>query len=206
MDSFCFRFILQILSGDFPSQLLKPYLAVRSDYIFQAISRGNSIDESNITTRTVFDELIRAVKDVSPMCERTYYDQFLHPSYRYMSNRHSIPSACSFMPPVARSCCREFQRSTEQRLGELIIIIIGNEVDLATHSLDASFVAGLLGDSANLVEQDGFGHVSFGQASNCTMHIIWNFSVNGVRLRVTARSATPILMTPLGGKSLGPRL
>ena len=39
------------------------------DYTFQAISCGDSIDESDITTQAVFDELIRVVKDVSPMCE-----------------------------------------------------------------------------------------------------------------------------------------
>jgi len=39
------------------------------DYTFQAISCGDSIDGSDITTQAVFDELIRVVKDVSPMCE-----------------------------------------------------------------------------------------------------------------------------------------
>ena len=43
------------------------------DYTFQAITCGDSIDESNITTRAVFDELIRVVKDVSPMCEWGLY-------------------------------------------------------------------------------------------------------------------------------------
>ena len=42
------------------------------DYTSQAITCGDSIDESNITTRAVFDELIRVVKDVSPMCEWGY--------------------------------------------------------------------------------------------------------------------------------------
>lgn len=39
------------------------------DYTFQAITCGDSIDQSNITTQAVFDELIRVVKDVSPMCK-----------------------------------------------------------------------------------------------------------------------------------------
>jgi hypothetical protein len=44
------------------------------DFTFHAISCGDSIDESNITTQVVFDELIRVVKDVSPMCKSSYFD------------------------------------------------------------------------------------------------------------------------------------
>lgn len=44
------------------------------DYTFHAISCGDSIDESDITTRAVFDEFIRVVKDVSPMCKFPYCD------------------------------------------------------------------------------------------------------------------------------------
>ena len=39
------------------------------DYTFQAITCGDSIDGSNITSQAVFNEFIRVVKDVSPMCE-----------------------------------------------------------------------------------------------------------------------------------------
>ena len=56
------------------------------DYTFQAISCGDSIDESDITTQAVFDELARVVKDVSPMCEWTIFPSF--------------PFA-SFLPPVS---------------------------------------------------------------------------------------------------------
>jgi len=44
------------------------------DYTFHAISCGDSIDENDITTQVVFDELIRVVKDVSPMCKSPYFD------------------------------------------------------------------------------------------------------------------------------------
>ena len=47
------------------------------DYTFQAISCGDSIDESDITSQAVFDELIRVVKDVSPMCEWSIFRCFL---------------------------------------------------------------------------------------------------------------------------------
>ena len=61
------------------------------------------------------------------------------------------------------------------------IIIIGNKADPATPFLDASLVAGWLGDSATLVEQDGYGHLSLAQKSTCTLKIIQNFFINGVR-------------------------
>ena len=61
------------------------------------------------------------------------------------------------------------------------IIIIGNKADPATPFLDASLVAGWLGDSATLVEQDGYGHLSLAQKSTCTQNIISNFFINGVR-------------------------
>lgn len=61
------------------------------------------------------------------------------------------------------------------------IIIIGNKADPATPFLDASFVAGWVGDSATLVEQDGYGHLSIAQKSTCTRNIISKFFINGVR-------------------------
>ena len=51
------------------------------DYTFQAIVCGDSIDENNITTQAVFDELVRVVKDVSPMCKWLRYSPFLQHSY-----------------------------------------------------------------------------------------------------------------------------
>jgi len=86
------------------------------DYTFQAISCGDSIDESDITSRAVFDELIRVVKDVSPMCKSPCFHQ-LHLSH-VMSSRRSIPSAWSLLPPMARSCYRKVHRSMEQHLEE----------------------------------------------------------------------------------------
>ena len=60
------------------------------------------------------------------------------------------------------------------------IIIIGNKADPATPFQDAALVAGWLGKSAVLVEQDGYGHLSLAQKSTCTQTIISNFFINGV--------------------------
>ena len=61
------------------------------------------------------------------------------------------------------------------------IIIIGNKADPITPFVDASLLAGWLGDSATLVEQDGYGHTTIVQKSACTQNIISNFFINGVR-------------------------
>ena len=61
------------------------------------------------------------------------------------------------------------------------IIVIGNKADPATPFLDASRLAGWLGDSAVLVELDGYGHTSFGQISTCIVDIVKNFFVKDVR-------------------------
>jgi hypothetical protein len=97
-----------------------------------------------------------------------------------MSSRHPIPSACHF-------CHRWPARAVERFTGpwnstlKNPIIIIGNKADPITPFLDASIVAGWLGDSATLVEQDGLGHASFAQKSTCTTNIVKNFFVDGVR-------------------------
>ena len=151
------------------------------DFTFQAISCGDSIDESNITTQAVFDELIRVVKDVSPMCEYSYHRRsFQHPSYRL----HPVGGQ---FPQPGHYCHRWPVRAVERFTGpwnhtlKNPIIIIGNKADPATPFLDASLVAGWLGDSATLVEQDGYGHLSLAQKSTCTQNIISNFFINGAR-------------------------
>ncbi|KAF9648255.1 hypothetical protein BDM02DRAFT_3115743 [Thelephora ganbajun] len=131
------------------------------DYTFHAISCGDSIDESNITSQAVFDELIRVVKDVSPV----FGGQFPQPGHYC----HRWPS-------------RAVERFTGPWNSTLKnpIIIIGNKADPATPFLDASLVAGWLGKSATLVEQDGYGHLSLAQKSTCTQNIVSNFFINGV--------------------------
>ena len=61
------------------------------------------------------------------------------------------------------------------------IIVIGNKADPATPFLDASRLDGWLGDSAVLVELDGYGHTSLGQYSTCIGDIVKNFFVKDTR-------------------------
>lgn len=102
-----------------------------------------------------------------------------HPSYRLW------PVGVQF-PQPGHYCHRWPARAIERFTGpwnsvlKNPIIIIGNKADPATPFLDASLVAGWLGDSATLVEQDGYGHLSLAQKSTCTQNIVSNFFINGV--------------------------
>jgi hypothetical protein len=59
------------------------------------------------------------------------------------------------------------------------ILIIGNEDDPVTPFAAAKWVAGNLGSSAVLVEQDDYGHTLFAEHSDCTLAIISAFFTNG---------------------------
>ena len=78
------------------------------------------------------------------------------------------------------------------------IIVIGNKADPATPFLDASRLAGWLGDSAVLVELDGYGHTSFQQFSTCIVDIVKNFFVKDARPtgRYTVCSLNPDAPSP----------
>ena len=52
-----------------PPELKRQSAQDWTSYTFHAISCGDSIDGGDVTTQDVFDELIRVVKDVSPICE-----------------------------------------------------------------------------------------------------------------------------------------
>ena len=60
-----------------PPELKRQSAQDWTSYTFHAISCGDSIDGGDITTQIVFDELIRVVKDVSPICKLSCGDRFL---------------------------------------------------------------------------------------------------------------------------------
>ena len=60
-------------------------------------------------------------------------------------------------------------------------IIIGNKADSATPFVDASRVARRLDNGADVIEQDGFSHISLAQPSNFTANIIKDCSTNNIR-------------------------
>jgi pimeloyl-ACP methyl ester carboxylesterase len=128
------------------------------DYSFQAITCADSIDNNdNVTTKQVFDELVRVTREVS---------QFFGPSWG----------------DAGFYCHRWTSRATERYQGpwkhDLAnnILVIGNEADPITPYASAKWVADTLGDeNAVLVEQDDYGHCSLALHSTCTLDIVKNY-------------------------------
>ncbi|KAG9124180.1 hypothetical protein FRC07_012565 [Ceratobasidium sp. 392] len=57
-------------------------------------------------------------------------------------------------------------------------IFVGNEADPVTPFRSAKAVADALGDSAILVEQDDYGHLSLAMHSECTLNILGDYFLN----------------------------
>jgi hypothetical protein len=87
-----------------------------------------------------------------------------------------VPYACHKWP--ARSVER-YQGPWNHTLKNPILVI-GNKADPITPFAGAKAVAEMLGLSAILVEQDGFGHTSTAEHSDCTTSIIQKFFTEGV--------------------------
>lgn len=131
-----------------------------SDDTFVSISCGDSIDQESVTSQEVFDELLRVVREVSPM----FGSQFPQPAH--FCHRWPVRAVERYAGPWNSKLANP-------------ILIIGNKADPATPFKDALAVADLLGDNAILIEQDGFGHLSLAQKSACTSTIAQNFFIDG---------------------------
>ncbi|KAG9107874.1 hypothetical protein FRC07_008567 [Ceratobasidium sp. 392] len=69
-------------------------------------------------------------------------------------------------------------RTTSQMCWNLLPSLAGNEADPATPFISAKRVADALGDSATLIEQDDFGHLSLAMHSDCTMGAVKDYFLN----------------------------
>ncbi|KAG8698244.1 hypothetical protein FRC09_007334 [Ceratobasidium sp. 395] len=118
------------------------------DYAFQAITCADAVDPGDVTTKMVFDELVRVAREVSPM----------------FGPRGGIAGFYCHHWPV-----RAVERYTGPWNSKLSnpVLVIGNEADPITPFRSAKSVADALGDSAVLVEQDDYGHSSLAMHSDC---------------------------------------
>ena len=57
--------------------------------------------------------------------------------------------------------------------------MIGNRADPTTPYVNAHHVREYLGDNAILIEQNGLGHTSLAQTSDCTQSAVLDYFVNG---------------------------
>ncbi|KAI0807372.1 TAP-like protein-domain-containing protein [Fomes fomentarius] len=130
-------------------------------YTTPAIYCGDSVDLNPHTNMTdVFNAVITGAQNVSHLFSALWPD---------LSNQ------CSFWP--VRSVER-YQGPFNKKLANKILVA-SNIYDPITTLAGAQVVAGLLGDSAVLVQLNGFGHTTVAETSNCMNAIIFGYMVNG---------------------------
>ncbi|KAG8701909.1 hypothetical protein FRC09_005064, partial [Ceratobasidium sp. 395] len=128
-------------------------------YSIQAITCADAVDAGNVTTQMVFDEMVRVTREASQM----------------FGPRWGIAGFYCHHWPV-----RAVERFTGPWNSKLSnpILVIGNEADPVTPFRSAKAVADALGDSAILIEQDDYGHLSLAMHSDCTFTIVENYFLN----------------------------
>ncbi|CAE6500443.1 unnamed protein product [Rhizoctonia solani] len=119
------------------------------DYAFQGVTCADAIDAGNITTKNVFDFLVKVTREVSPMFGPLFNDGGLY------CHRWPVRAVERYTGPWNKKLANP-------------ILVIGNEADPVTPYKSAKKVADALGESAILIEQDDYGHLSLAMHSTCT--------------------------------------
>ncbi|KAF8604272.1 alpha/beta-hydrolase [Ceratobasidium sp. AG-I] len=129
------------------------------DYSFQGVTCGDAVDAGNVTTKDVFDFLVQVTRTVSPMFGPAWGEAGLY---------------CHRWPVRA---VERYAGPWDKKLSNTILVI-GNEADPVTPYVSAKRVADALGDSAILIEQDDYGHLSLAMHSTCTVSALQNYFLN----------------------------
>ncbi|KAL1757025.1 Alpha/Beta hydrolase protein [Schizophyllum commune] len=152
----------QSVPADIAAELssFKTNFSAVPSYAEQAIYCSDVVDAGNMTMRDGFDTIVSASANVSPL----------------FGPRWGDPGNACFAWPA-----RAVERYTGPWDNKLKnkILIIGNTADPITPFENAQLMTQLLGDSAVLVKQDGFGHTSLGEMSSCTYGLINTYLTNG---------------------------
>ncbi|KAL5634901.1 hypothetical protein ACGC1H_002804 [Rhizoctonia solani] len=119
------------------------------DYAFQGVTCADAIDAGNVTTKNVFDFLVKVTREVSPMFGPLFNDGGLY------CHRWPVRAVERYTGPWNKKLANP-------------ILVIGNEADPVTPYKSAKKVADALGESAILIEQDDYGHLSLAMHSTCT--------------------------------------
>ncbi|CAE7233901.1 unnamed protein product [Rhizoctonia solani] len=125
-------------------------------YALQGITCADTVDAGNTTTKDVFDFLVEVTRTVSPM----FGPQWGDPGF--FCHRWPVRAVERYTGPWNKKLANP-------------ILVIGNEADPVTPYIMAKKVADALGDSAVLIEQDDYGHVSFAMKSNCTTSALQDY-------------------------------
>ncbi|KAG8730885.1 hypothetical protein FRC12_020025 [Ceratobasidium sp. 428] len=126
------------------------------DYAFQAVTCGDAMDAGNTTTKDVFDSLVYVTQTVSQMFGPYWGDA------GFYCHQWPVRAVERYIGPWNKKLSNP-------------ILVIGNEADPVTPYISAKRVADALGDSAILVEQDDYGHLSLAMHSSCTTAILQNY-------------------------------
>ncbi|KAF8529753.1 TAP-like protein-domain-containing protein [Hysterangium stoloniferum] len=121
----------------------------------------DSIDQGDVTTKRVFDAVVQITQEETPLFGEV--------------STQSPPGLCHRFPIRA---VERFTGPFNKKLANTILVI-GNRADPITPIFNARKIATTLGESARLLEQDGFGHTSMAQNSNCTEAVVRAYLVNG---------------------------
>ncbi|CAE6509951.1 unnamed protein product [Rhizoctonia solani] len=129
------------------------------DYSFQGVTCGDAVDAGNVTTKDVFDFLIKVTREVSQMFGPVWADAGLY------CHRWPVRAVERYAGPWNKKLANP-------------ILVIGNEADPVTPYKSAKKVADALGDSAILIEQDDYGHLSLAMHSTCTISALQDYFLN----------------------------
>ncbi|CAE7050036.1 unnamed protein product [Rhizoctonia solani] len=129
------------------------------DYAFQGVTCADAIDAGNVTTKDVFDFLVKVTREVSQMFGPLFNDGGLY------CHRWPVRAVERYTGPWNKKLANP-------------ILVIGNEADPVTPYKSAKKVADALGDSAILIEQDDYGHLSLAMHSDCTISALTDYFLN----------------------------
>ncbi|KAL1747547.1 TAP-like protein-domain-containing protein [Schizophyllum fasciatum] len=147
--------------GPISQQLTPLKYNVSATYEAAAIWCSDTVDAGNMTMRDGFDAIVDTSANVSAM---------LGPKWWF------TPTLLCFAWPA-----RAVERYTGPWNNKLKnrILVIGNTADPGTALKNAERMAELIGESAVLVKQNGYGHSSMAEKSTCIVNVIKQYFENG---------------------------
>ncbi|KAI0820123.1 TAP-like protein-domain-containing protein [Trametes gibbosa] len=128
-------------------------------YTSVAILCGDSVDPRGTHMSEVFEEIVAASHNVSKMFSSAWPASFY---------------SCPFWPVRA---VERYQGPFNKTLANKIMVV-SNTLDPVTPLAGAKAVVALLGDSARLVQQHGFGHTSNAEPSQCLNEVMFAYMTN----------------------------
>ncbi|KAG8731172.1 hypothetical protein FRC11_004815, partial [Ceratobasidium sp. 423] len=129
------------------------------NYAFQGVTCGDAVDPGNVTTKDTFDFLVKVTREVSQMFGPIWNDA------GFYCHRWPVRAVERYTGPWNKKLANP-------------ILVIGNEADPVTPYISAKKVADALGDSAILIEQDDYGHLSINMHSTCTISALQDYFLN----------------------------